>query len=80
MTKTGGKGDGDAPPPPPKDGAKAKKPSKRTMHLLCYADDPREPDLIGEATVDLTEALTKGEMDGKGLFTAIIPSKISPTP
>ncbi|KAG9045152.1 hypothetical protein FS837_006951 [Tulasnella sp. UAMH 9824] len=63
LTKTGGKGDGDAPPPPPKDGAKAKKPSKRIMNLLCYADDPREPDLIGEATVDLTEALTKGEMD-----------------
>lgn len=66
LTKTGGKGDGDAPPPPPKDGAKSKKPSKRIMNLSCYADDPREPDLIGEATVDLTEALTKGEMDGMG--------------
>ncbi|KAG8979146.1 hypothetical protein FRC05_009356 [Tulasnella sp. 425] len=63
LTQTGGKGDGDAPPPPPKDGAKAKKPLKRIMHLSCYADDPREPDLIGESTVDLTEALTKGEMD-----------------
>jgi len=35
------------------------------MTLACYADDPREPELIGEATVDLTESLTKGETDGK---------------
>jgi hypothetical protein len=37
------------------------------MKLACYADDPREPDLIGEAEVDLTEVLTKGETDGKNL-------------
>lgn len=35
------------------------------MKLQCYADDPREPDLIGETVVDLTEVLTKGETDGK---------------
>ena len=35
------------------------------MKLACYADDPREPDLIGDAEVDLTEVLTKGETDGK---------------
>lgn len=35
------------------------------MSLMCYADDPREPDLIGETTVDLTEVLTKGETDGR---------------
>jgi neural Wiskott-Aldrich syndrome protein len=34
------------------------------MKLACYADDPREPDLIGECKVDLTEVLTKGETDG----------------
>lgn len=34
------------------------------MALACYADDPREPDLIGESKVDLTEVLTKGETDG----------------
>lgn len=34
------------------------------MKIACYADDPREPDLIGEAHVDLTEVLTKGETDG----------------
>ena len=36
-----------------------------TMKVACFADDPREPDFIGEADVDLTEALTKGETDGK---------------
>ncbi|KAG8892562.1 hypothetical protein FRB99_002629 [Tulasnella sp. 403] len=57
-------GDGDAPLPPPKDNAKPKKQTtKKIMSLSCYADDPREPDLIGETTVDLTEALTKGETD-----------------
>lgn len=34
------------------------------MAIACFADDPREPDLIGEAIVDLTEVLTKGETDG----------------
>lgn len=34
------------------------------MVVACYADDPKEPELIGETTVDLTEVLTKGEMDG----------------
>ena len=58
-------GDGSPPPPPPKNG----RPSKRikgakNMAIACFADDPREPDLIGEAIVDLTEVLTKGETDG----------------
>ena len=35
------------------------------MKIACYADDPREPDLIGETDVDLTEVLTKGETDGR---------------
>ena len=35
------------------------------MKVACFADDPREPDFIGEADVDLTEVLTKGETDGK---------------
>jgi hypothetical protein len=58
-------GDDAPPPPPPKD---AKSPRKikggYTMKVQCYADDPREPDLIGEGVVDLTEVLTKGETDG----------------
>ena len=59
-------GDGTPPPPPPKDGKKAKSiKGGKTMKLACYADDPREPELIGETDVDLTEVLTKGETDGK---------------
>ena len=38
------------------------------MTIACYADDPREPELIGETEVDLTEVLTKGETDGQSLF------------
>lgn len=34
------------------------------MKVACYADDAREPDLIGEGLVDLTEVITKGESDG----------------
>lgn len=33
------------------------------MLVTCFADDPREPVYIGETTVDLNEALTKGETD-----------------
>ncbi|KAF8914111.1 hypothetical protein CPB84DRAFT_1758431 [Gymnopilus junonius] len=57
-------GDGIPPPPPPKDGKKPKNiKGGKTMKLACYADDPREPELIGETDVDLTEVLTKGETD-----------------
>ncbi|KAF8897340.1 hypothetical protein BD779DRAFT_368600 [Infundibulicybe gibba] len=57
--------DGTPPPPPPKDDIRGPKRIKggKSMALACYADDPREPDLIGETTVDLTEVLTKGETD-----------------
>ncbi|KAH7344582.1 hypothetical protein B0J17DRAFT_635971 [Rhizoctonia solani] len=48
--------------PPPKERFRNIKGGK-SMRVSCYADDPREPDLIGEAQVDLTEALTKGEVD-----------------
>ncbi|KAJ7228839.1 hypothetical protein GGX14DRAFT_538898 [Mycena pura] len=50
------------PPPPPKDG-KRKIKGGSIMKLSCFADDPREPDLIGQADVDLTEVLTTGETD-----------------
>lgn len=55
------------PPPPKKDKEKEKKKIKgpKQMQLMCYADDPREPSLIGETMVDLTEVLTKGETDGE---------------
>ncbi|KAI0959752.1 hypothetical protein AcW1_004490 [Taiwanofungus camphoratus] len=57
-------GDG-TPPPPPKSNGKGPPKIKggKFMGLACYADDPREPDLIGETTVDLTEVLTRGETD-----------------
>ncbi|KAG5351260.1 hypothetical protein C0989_007200 [Termitomyces sp. Mn162] len=49
---------------PPKDTRGPKKVKGGwTMKIACFADDPREPDLIGEADVDLTEVLTKGETD-----------------
>lgn len=51
------------PPPPPKEKDKQIKGGK-AMRILCYADDPREPELIGEAVVDLSEVLKKGETDG----------------
>lgn len=61
-----GKTKGGTPPPlPPKDGPASRKIKGGTfMKLSCFADDAREPDLIGEADVDLTEVLTKGETDG----------------
>jgi neural Wiskott-Aldrich syndrome protein len=53
------------PPPPPKNGKIKNIEGGNIMKVACYADDPREPDLIGETDVDLTEVLTKGECDGK---------------
>ncbi|KAI0721888.1 hypothetical protein C8T65DRAFT_629555 [Cerioporus squamosus] len=55
----------DPPPPPPKSNSKGppKVRGGKFLALACYADDPREPDLIGETKVDLTEVLTKGETD-----------------
>ncbi|KAL4076012.1 hypothetical protein J3A83DRAFT_4389392 [Scleroderma citrinum] len=56
---------GDTPPPLPPKRLKGPKKIKggSFMKLQCYADDARDPDFIGEALVDLTEALTKGETD-----------------
>ena len=38
---------------------------KRFLKCACYADDLKEPELIGEGTLDFTSVLKKGEMDGK---------------
>lgn len=58
-----GSSDGTPPPLPPKAGRGPKKiQGGEKMTLACFAAD-KEPELIGEATVDLTEALTKGETD-----------------
>lgn len=41
-----------------------KKKTSKSMTISCYADDPKEPELIGEAVVVLDEVLRKGESDG----------------
>ncbi|KAF8592513.1 hypothetical protein K439DRAFT_1610299 [Ramaria rubella] len=56
-------GTDESPPPPPPKKDKKKIKTIKKMQIMCYADDPREPDLIGETLVDLTEVLTKGETD-----------------
>lgn len=34
------------------------------MKVACYADDAKEPELIGEVVVPIDEVLKKGEVDG----------------
>jgi hypothetical protein len=56
--------DGAPPPLPPKAGRGPKKiQGGEKMALACFAAD-KEPELVGETMVDLTEVLTKGETDG----------------
>lgn len=43
-----------------------------SLWMACFADDQREPELIGETTVDLTEVLTKGETDGDFSETSLL--------
>ncbi|TYJ52127.1 hypothetical protein B9479_007281 [Cryptococcus floricola] len=42
---------------------KGKKKGGKSMRIQCYADDAKEPELIGDCVVDLDEALKKGEVD-----------------
>ncbi|TIA84139.1 hypothetical protein E3P98_00296 [Wallemia ichthyophaga] len=37
--------------------------STKSMSVVCWADDSRDPTKVGEAFVDLTRSLTKGEDD-----------------
>lgn len=55
-------GEDETPPPVPSKERKFNR--KRKMQLSCYADDPREPELIGEIMISLEDVLTKGETDG----------------
>jgi hypothetical protein len=58
---------GTPPPLPPKAGRGPKKiQGGEKMALACFAAD-KDPELIGETMVDLTEVLTKGETDGTSL-------------
>ena len=44
-----------------------KGPPRKTPKILqvtCYADDAREPEMIGEGTVELDNTLKTGEFDG----------------
>lgn len=45
------------------DGTAAKKGGKKVLKVACYADDTKEPELIGEGIVDLTDTLSTGEFD-----------------
>jgi hypothetical protein len=56
-------GDGTPPPLPPKNDKITSIKGGMMMKVACYADDAREPDLIGEGMVDLTEVISKGESD-----------------
>ncbi|KAL7414663.1 C2 domain-containing protein [Mrakia frigida] len=46
-----------------KEGKKVFEKGAKTMRVACYADAPREPELIGEAVFDLAKALNTGEDD-----------------
>jgi hypothetical protein len=37
----------------------------KSMKVACFADDAKEPDLIGEVTVPIDEVLKLGEVDGR---------------
>lgn len=67
------------PPLPPKKKGPKRIKGGNFMRLQCYADDARDPDFIGETLVDLTEALTKGETDGKSSDTNLVNLVVDPT-
>lgn len=65
LVRTGSRsGEDDLPPPVPSKESELKFNKKRKMRLSCYADDPREPELIGEIAINLEDVLKKGETDG----------------
>lgn len=47
---------------------KGKKPVGKKLNVACYADDAKEPELIGECAVDIDDVLKKGEVDGESSF------------
>jgi hypothetical protein len=40
----------------------------KSMKVACFADDAKEPELIGEVTVPIDEVLKQGEVDGESLY------------
>jgi hypothetical protein len=37
----------------------------KSMRVTCYADDAKEPELIGEVAVNIDDVLKNGEVDGE---------------
>ena len=37
----------------------------KSMRAACYADDAKEPELIGECVISIEDVLKKGEVDGE---------------
>jgi hypothetical protein len=37
----------------------------KSLRVACYADDAKEPEMIGECVVPIDEVLKKGEVDGE---------------
>ena len=37
----------------------------RKLEVCCYSKEPRQDELVGRGTVDITETLKTGEFDGK---------------
>lgn len=61
VTATGGVKPTSASPSP----RPSKPTGKRELKVAVYADDPRDPELIGSTMVDLEETIKKGEVDGQ---------------
>lgn len=64
LARTAGGDDDEPPPVPSKAPVEPKFNKNKKMRLAAYADDPREPEIIGEVSVSLVDVLTKGETDG----------------
>jgi hypothetical protein len=43
----------------------------KSMKVACFADDAKEPELIGEVTVLIDEVLKLGEVDGESFFVGL---------
>lgn len=57
---------------------KVKSAGSKALRLAIYADDSREPDLICEGTVDISDTLKKGEFDGE--FSRVLSIFFSSSP
>lgn len=42
----------------------------KALRVACFADDAKEPDLIGEVTVPIDDVLKQGEVDGERFDSA----------